>query len=541
MSGLTKTTNPATGEPLTPVPNTSDEQVRAAIANARVAQKQWAAMAYAQRALHVQKIKKFLAANADRAASIIAQSTGKTRQDALATEVLPCILACDWYAKNTAKTLRSQKLSVGNILFANKSNRLEYSPLGVVGIISPWNYPFSIPFGEVIMGLMAGNAIILKVATPTTTVGCFIEECIRAGGLPEHLFAHVVTAGATISKLMFECKIDKLFFTGSVGVGKGLMREAAATLTPLSLELGGKDAAVVLEDADLERAANCIAWAGYQNAGQSCGGVERVYVHSTIFDRFVALLAAKTSALRHGPDNGAIGAVDMGSLTTKSQYETVVKQVDEAVAKGARIVAQSRPVGDCSKGYFYPATLVTNVNHRMTLMTDETFGPVVPVMPFSFIDEAVALANDCTMALTASVFSKNHATARSVASRLEAGVVTINDHLYSHGMAEAPWGGWKESGLGRTHGILGLKEMSNVRCVNDDMLPSSLEPRNMWWYPFSADSYNGIRAGVAFVAPTSCWQFVRATKTLLGFAVKHMFTAWKPTGAGEDDTKRRKE
>jgi acyl-CoA reductase-like NAD-dependent aldehyde dehydrogenase len=533
MSKVTKTSNPATGEALTPINNTSDDNVRLAIRNAREAQKKWGKTTYAQRAVHVYKVKAFLAANADRAAEVISKSTGKTRQDALATEVLPCILACEWYAKNTAKTLRKDKLPGGSILFANKSNRLEYAPLGVVGIISPWNYPFSIPFGEVIMGLMAGNAIILKVATPTTTVGALIEECIAAGGFPEHLFAHIVTAGGSCSKLMFECKIDKLFFTGSVGVGKQLMRDAAETLTPLSLELGGKDAAIVLEDADLERATNCIAWAGYQNAGQSCAGIERVYVHRDVYDKFVALLGQKTSALRHGPDNGPIGAVDVGSLTTRGQLDTVKAQVDQAVEKGARIVAQSRPVGDCSKGFFFPATLMTNVNHQMSLMTDETFGPVIPIMSFSTVEEAVALGNDCSMALTASVFSKDHSKARKVAALLDAGVVTINDHLYTHGMAEAPWGGWKESGLGRTHGILGLKEMSNVRCVNDDLLPSSLEPRNLWWYPFSEHSYRGLQAGIGFVAPTSVGHFFSSVKTLLGFALGHMFTAWKPSSATE--------
>lgn len=528
MAGVTKQLNPATGEALESVPNTPVDEVPRIIAKARDAQKKWAAKSFKERAVYIRRIKAFLAANCDRAAEVISKNNGKTRQDALATEVLPCIMACEWYAANTSKVLKDQQLPCGNILFANKSNVLTYSPLGVVGIISPWNYPFSIPFGEIIMGLMAGNAIVLKVATPTTLVGAFIEECIAAGNLPDGLFAHVVVSGAEVSKAFLAAGIDKIFFTGSVNVGRQLMAAAAATLTPLSLELGGKDPMIVCEDADLERAVNCACWAGYQNAGQSCGGVERIYVHEAVKDRFLAALVAKTKALRHGPDSDF--GVDMGSITTKGQLQTIQAQVDEAVRDGAVIAAQSVPVGDCSKGFFYPATVLTNVNHKMRIMREENFGPVLPVMTFRTEDEAVALANDCTMALTSSIFSNNAKTARRIARRLESGVVTINDHLYTHGLSETPWGGWKESGLGRTHGYLGLKEMSNVRCVNDERLPASWIPRNMWWYPFSKATYDGIKSGVGFLAPAGVGSFLRDSARLVKFAVGRMFTPWKVGG-----------
>jgi succinate-semialdehyde dehydrogenase/glutarate-semialdehyde dehydrogenase len=518
--------NPATGAPLPGTPSHSDAEVAAFFAAARQAQPLWRQHSFKERAQCVRRVQAFLAANADRAADVVAAATGKTRMDAMATEVIPCTLACAWYADNAASVLRPQSLACGNILFANKSNTLQYSPLGVVGIISPWNYPLSIPFGEVVMGLMAGNAILLKCAAQTTTVGAFIAECIAAGGFPAGLFQHVVMSGSKVSKAFMQHDVDKLFFTGSVGVGKQLMREAADKLTPLSLELGGKDAMVVMDDANLERAVGCALWACFQNAGQSCGGVERVYVHKSRHAAFLEQVVAKTTALRHGPDTDY--NVDIGSVTTQGQYDTIKGQVDEAVSQGAVIVAQSHPVGDCSKGLFYPATVLTNVNHKMRVMVEETFGPVMPIMAFGSDDEAVQLANDCTMALTASVFTGN-SRGRKIAARLDAGVVTVNDHLYTHGVSEAPWGGWKDSGLGRTHGPLGLKEMSNAKCVNTDMLPASLIPNNMWWYPFSQQTYEGVRAAVHFSAPARWFGSLAPAAKLLPFAVGRMFCKWTPT------------
>lgn len=472
--------NPATGGQLSALDATPEEQFSEIFEKARTAQEKWRGLSFNQRRNHIQKIKRYLADHAEEAADIVSKCNGKTKVDALATEVIPCTLACDWYGKNAEKILKAQRIPNGSILFVNKTTFIEYQPVGVVGIISPWNYPLTIPFGEVIMGLMAGNAIILKVATPTVLVGEFIEKCIKAGDLPDGLFAHIIGGGSAVSQAMFDNHVDKIFFTGSVGVGKQLMKQAADSLTPVSLELGGKDPMIVCADADIERATNCAAWAGYQNAGQSCGGVERVYVHESIFDKFVDLLAAKTKALRHGSDDGK-NQVDIGSMTTKSQYNIVKNHVDNAVKEGAIIVAQSQPIGDVSNGFFYPATLLTNVNHMMDVMKEETFGPVVPVMSFKTIEEAIALANDSCLALTSSVFTSSNATGTAIARQIQAGVTTINDHLYTHGLSETPWGGWKESGLGRTHSALGLKEMCNAKTINYELIPTAFIPRNIWF------------------------------------------------------------
>lgn len=519
--GFTIDYSPATGEELGQVPNTDMRDIPAMFASARRAQAVWAECGFKQRASAITQMRNYIVAHADELSTIISKSNGKTRVDALATEVLPCTLACDWYSRHAEKVLRDKKLPIDSLLFFNKRTTMQRKPLGVVGIISPWNYPLSIPFGEIVMALMAGNAVLLKTAAATPLVGDAINRIIGAADLPSGLFQQIVGSGGEVSSAMLENGIDKIFFTGSVDVGKQLMAQAANTLTPLSLELGGNDPMIVLEDADLERAANGAAWAGYQNAGQSCGGVERVYVHASVYDKFLTLLTEKTRALRHGADTSF--NVDMGSMTTKGQLNTVIRHVEDALAKGARIVAQSRPVGP-QNGFFHPATLMVDTTDDMLLIKDETFGPIIPVMKFNTEAEAIAHANNSHLALTSSVWTRDIARGKRIAAQLESGVTTINDHLYTHGLSEMPWGGWKHSGLGRTHGHEGLLEMTHAKAINWDLLPSK---RNLWWYPFNEETYQGLLNAQRFVYPKDAKELVTSALKLSPFMVKKMFTRWK--------------
>lgn len=514
--------NPATGEHFFEIAETDLSRLGTVFTAARAAQDEWAALSFAARARHINKMRDYIVANAESIASVVSQSNGKTLTDALATEVLPCALSCSWYAKNAGKVLKPKSRTGGNILFFNKRTQILHVPLGVVGIISPWNYPLSIPFGEVVMGLMAGNAIVLKVAAATPAVGKVIEDILAAGELPSGLFHHVVGSGSKVASAFFEHGVDKLFFTGSVNAGKQLMEQAAKTLTPLSLELGGNDAMVVLADADLERASNGAAWAGYQNAGQSCGGVERVFVEEAVYDEFIRLLAAKTRALRHGPGCADFD-VDIGSLTTAGQLRTVQQHLEDAVAKGAKIEAQSRPVGD-QNGLFHPATLLTDVTDEMITMCDETFGPLIAVARVKDAEEALRRANASNLALTSSIWTRDTARGRKLAARMEAGVTTLNDHLYTHGLSETPWGGWKESGIGRTHGVEGLHEMTHIKVVNWDILPAK---RNLWWYPFDEATYRALLNTLRFVFPQSLGSWLGASLKLTPFLVRKMFTSWK--------------
>ncbi|MAR92998.1 MAG: succinate-semialdehyde dehydrogenase [Pseudomonadales bacterium] len=519
--GFTVAYNPATGEEIGQVPNTDLEQLPEIFARARAAQRIWARRSFKERARALRLMRDYIVEHAEELAETVSRSNGKTLVDALATEVLPCTLACDWYAKHAEKTLREKKLPIDSPLFLNKRTIMQRRALGVVGIISPWNYPLSIPFGEVVMGLMAGNAVLLKVAAATPLVGDAINRIVAAGQLPEGLFQQIVGSGGAVSKAFFENSIDKIFFTGSVPVGKQLMEQAAKTLTPLSLELGGNDPMLVFEDADLERAANGAAWAGYQNAGQSCGGVERVYVHESVYEPFMDLMRRKTRSLRHGV--GQNFDVDMGSMTTQSQLNTVTQHLEDALAKGAKIEAQSTPVGP-QNGYFHPATLVSGTDESMLLVNDETFGPVIPVMTFATEEEAIELANESHLALTSSIWTRDLQRAKRIAAQLESGVTTINDHLYTHGLSEMPWGGWKHSGLGRTHGHEGLLEMTHAKAINWDILPLK---RNLWWYPFEETTYRTLLNAQRMMYPTNAKQFVGSALGAAPNLVKKMITRWK--------------
>jgi acyl-CoA reductase-like NAD-dependent aldehyde dehydrogenase len=505
--------DPATGDLLGECPLNTAEEVHAAVARARQVQPGWAATPVKQRARAILAVRDYIAEHADELAELIARSTGKTRVDAMATEVLPAAVAASYYARNARRLLADRRLRPATVLLANKSSRIVRVPLGVIGIISPWNYPFAIPFSEVVMGLLAGNAVILKTAGETQLVGEALARCIEAAGLPEGLFTLFNLSGPVAGDAFFASGVDKLFFTGSVPVGKKLMARAAETLTPVSLELGGNDAMLVCPDADLERAAAGAVWAGMQNAGQSCGGVERIYVHKEVYDPFVALLAERVRTLRVGADTDH--EVEMGALTTSRQVETVRQHVQDALARGAVIWAESEGLETATEN-FLPAMVLTGVDHTMRVMREETFGPVVGVMKVDTMEQAVELANDSDLGLTASVWSRDRRYARQLARRVRAGAVTINDHLVSHGMPETPWGGFKASGIGRTHGEIGFDEMTEPQCIVDDWLPGAR--RDMWWHPHGPEVYQGLRGALDLLyarKPGRRWQGLRRLARIL--------------------------
>jgi succinate-semialdehyde dehydrogenase/glutarate-semialdehyde dehydrogenase len=490
----TISTNPATGEVIGKNPENSVAELQEAVKKAKAAQKEWAKLSVRERGNHLLLIRNFIAANAERIAETISKDNGKTRIDALSTEVIPASMAADYYAKKGAKLLARKRLKGGNLLFINKRSYVDRAPFGIIGIISPWNYSFAIPFNEIMMALIAGNAVLLKTATQTQETGKIIAETMAAGKLPAGLFTILNIPGAIAGDAFIECGINKLFFTGSVPVGKKLMAKAAEKLIPVSLELGGNDAMIVCKDADVYRAAVGAVWAGFSNCGQSCGGVERIYVEEGIYDKFMALLRERINALRIGTDENF--DVDLGSLTTRGQLNTVKKHVQDAIEKGAVITAKAEPKNVNPNGLFHPALALENVTDEMLTMRDETFGPVVAVQKVKDIDEAVARANNSNLGLTASIWTSDKAKARAIAARLEAGAVTINDHLMSHGLSETPWGGFKESGIGRTHSYIGVEEMTQPRTVVEDIMPGLR--KNMWWHPHSKKVYDGLLGVVNF-------------------------------------------
>lgn len=501
--------NPATGEVIGHSPLTSKSDAIAAINRARAAQPAWAARPVKERCAAIRRVRDLIVARADALAETISRDNGKTRVDAMAAEVLPAAMAANYYAKMAPKWLAPKRLAPGNVLLLNKRSRLVRAPFGVVGVISPWNYPFSIPFSEIVMGLLAGNGVVLKVATETQLVGRAIEALFVDAGVGD-VFQHVNLPGRVAGDLFLESGIDKLFFTGSVPVGKKLMAKAAETLTPVSLELGGNDAMLVCEDADPFRAAVGATWAAFQNAGQTCAGVERIYVHTAIYDEFMRLFAERVRALRVGPEKDH--GVDIGAITTSNQLKVVTAHLEEALSQGAKIFAQSE-APDAPGGRFHPPTILTEVNHEMLVMKEETFGPLVGVMRVKDMDEAVELANDSNLGLTGSVWSTDTKKADALARRIEAGVVTINDHVVSHGLPETPWGGFKESGIGRTHGEIGFSEMTEPQCIVHDSMPGVR--KDMWWHPHGPDVYDGVKGAIAALYGASTGERTSGTRELL--------------------------
>jgi acyl-CoA reductase-like NAD-dependent aldehyde dehydrogenase len=510
VAGYTVCVNPATGEVLGRVPLHGVADIRQAVARGRAVQPEWADLPVAVRVRHLKRVRDYLADNADELAEVIARDNGKTRLDALAAEVLPATVAAHYYCRTAARFLKDRRIWPGTLLLANKAAKVVRVPWGVVGIISPWNYPFSIPFSEVVMALLAGNAVVLKAASETQWVARALDRCLAAADLPPGIFSQVNVPGRVAGPAMLEAGVNKLFFTGSTAVGKSLMQKAADTLTPLVLELGGNDPMLVCPDADLQRAAGGAVWAGLQNCGQSCGGVERIYVHRSVYEPFLEDLSWRVRRLRVGYDTDY--KVDLGAMTTAKQQAEVQRQIDQALAAGAHIYAQSE-TPDSPQGNFMPAMVLTHVNHGMDIMKLETFGPVLAVMPVADMDEAVALANDSDLGLTASVWTAHAGNGERLARRIAAGVVTINDHLMTHGLAETPWGGFKCSGLGRTHGEIGMAEMTQVQCLVHDYMPKV--KKNVWWHPHGPQVYRGLRGMLDVLYGRGVWRRISGLAALM--------------------------
>jgi len=484
------------------------------IARARMAQPAWAALPLRERRRIVTRFHDLLVAQADRMSTTISTSVGKPRMDALAGEVMPAVIAARHYARRAKAMLKPFSPTSGSLAFLNYRTRVQRLPYGVVGIIAPWNYPLSIPIHEILPALLAGNAVVFKTAEETIPVGDLIAELLAETGVPEFVFQHLRMRGPIAGDAFLDTGgsgVDLLMFTGSNRVGKLLMAQAAATLTPVSLELGGNDAMIVCADADLTRAVGAVLWAGMSNAGQSCAGIERIYVAREVYEAFVALLSERVSNLRvHGDTDHAS---DMGPLAKRQQLETVRRHVTDATARGAHIVASAEPQGVDPDGYWHPAMVLTEVSHDMLLMREETFGPVVGVMPVDDMAQAIALANDSELGLTASIWSGDTRAAERLAREIKAGIVMINDHLLTHGITTSPWGGFKQSGLGRGHGDWAFDAVTQTQAVTTQMLP--FLHRNLWWHPYSAAGYDGLKAVITLLHGRGLWRRLRAIPAAL--------------------------
>jgi succinate-semialdehyde dehydrogenase/glutarate-semialdehyde dehydrogenase len=473
--------NPGTGEELGRIPISSPAEIENAVARARAAQPAWANLSFAERGKVILKARELMLAQVDELGLLISQETGKPVSEAIAMEVVPTLDAMYFLARKASNLLRPQKIDIGQYGLMGRSSKVVYKPIGVVGIISPWNFPLATPAQEVVMALMAGNSVVLKPSELTTLTALKLGESFRAASLPAGLFEIVSGFGAAGASLI-NARVDKIMFTGSVATGKRVAAAAAQHLTPVVLELGGKDPMIVLEDADIPNAARGAVWGAFANSGQACASVERCYVQETVAPQFLALVLAETATLKQ--DVGTVPDTDVGAMTNERQLQIVEEHVADALARGAKVVSGGKRVAN-AKGYFYPPTVLTNVAHDMKVMRDETFGPLLPVMTFKTEDEAVALANDSVFGLTASVWTQDIGRGRRVAEKIAAGTVMVNEVLYTHGIAQTPWGGVKESGYGRTHGRAGLLELVNPHHIHVNRfgwLP------DLWWFHYDLNA-----------------------------------------------------
>jgi succinate-semialdehyde dehydrogenase/glutarate-semialdehyde dehydrogenase len=470
--------DPATGEEVGRVPVRSAEDVAGAVARARAAQKGWGALSFRERAGLVMRARAIVLEELDEIAALISRESGKPAAEAIAMEIVPTLDLMQFFARRTERLLKPEKIDIGLYRFMGRSSLIEYRPLGVVGVISPWNFPWAIPLGEVVMALMAGDAVVLKPSELTPFVALKIGDVFERAGLPRGVL-EIMTGDGPTGAALVEAGADKIMFTGSVATGKRVAEAAARELIPVVLELGGKDPMIVFDDADLDAASSAAVWGAFANAGQACASVERCYVQESVAEDFTARVVEKVKALRQ-----SIGdAADICAMSSERQLRTVEEHVTDAVARGARILTGgSRAHGINERGAFHEPTVLANVDHTMAIMRDETFGPVLPVMTFKTEDEAVRLANDSDFGLTASVWTRRISRGRRVASRIEAGTVMVNEVLYTHGIAQTPWGGVKQSGLGRTHGRLGLLELVAPHHVHVNRLAIL---QDVWWFAYT--------------------------------------------------------
>jgi acyl-CoA reductase-like NAD-dependent aldehyde dehydrogenase len=469
--------NPATGARVGTVPALGHEQVRALAERARAAQPAWAALGFAGRAKVLRRAQKWLLDNSDRVVETIVAETGKTHDDAMISEVVYGAGALGFWAKQARRYLADERVRTANPLVPGRKLVVRYEPVGLVGVIGPWNYPLINSFGDCIPALAAGNAVLLKPSSLTPLTSVLLAEGMRASGLPEDVLL-VATGDRRAGESVIDA-VDMVMFTGSTETGKRVLARAAETLTPVSLELGGKDPMIVLADADLERAANAATYYSMQNAGQTCMSIERVYVEAPVYDDFVDRVTRKVAALRVGVPAGS-GSVDVGALTTAAQVDIVSRHVEAARAAGARALTGGQVRAG---GRFYPPTVLVDVEQTMDCMREETFGPTLPIMQVSDADEAVRLANDSEYGLAASVWTRDIARGEAIARRIESGVVCVNDYQVNYVTLELPMGGWKASGLGARHGAPGIRKY----CREQSLLVTRLAPKKeLHFFPFRA-------------------------------------------------------
>lgn len=481
-----------------------DELIR----RARTAQPAWAATPLSARVRMLRAAKTRLLSLADEIGAVVAEETGKPLEEALLAEVIPNADVIDHWCAEVDELLEPEEVVLDAVTYPGKTGHIHREARGVVALITPWNFPVALPLRSIVPALLAGNTIVFKPSEVTPRSGELIVNAFK-GILPEGVLV-LAQGDGSVGASIVAGDVDLVIFTGSVATGRKIAVACAERLIPCSLELGGKDAAIVLADARLERAANGVVWGAFNNAGQNCGSIERVYVERPIADAFIKRVVELTKELRPGKD--------VGKLTTARQCEIVREHVERAVADGAEVLAGG-PSADPRDGTGYPVTVLKLVDEATPLMRDETFGPVLPIVVVDTADEAVRRANDSRYGLTASIWTTSLRRGETLARQLRAGVVTVNNHAFTGAIPAAPWGGVGESGYGVTNSSHAFHEMTRPRFV---LVDSSRGARELWWYPYN-DTLRAIaRAMPILLGGGGIGARIKALFTLIGAFPKRL-------------------
>ena len=484
-----RSVNPATLEPVGSVPVSAPEEVAEAVSDARLAAGRWAESSFDERRALLGRVAAAVLESADEIAATVTAETGKPLLESYTAELFVALDNLLWAAAQAGRVLRPEPLRFPQPHLRHKRGRLLYEPLGVIAVISPWNFPFAIPFTQAAFAVAAGNAVVVKPSELAPLSGAWLERLF-----PDGLVRVVQGGGETGEALVRAPGTAKVVFTGSGATARRVAALAGERLRPVTLELGGKDPMLVFEDADLDRAVDGALWGAFSNCGQVCSGVERIYVARPLLEPFVEELARRARALRIG--RGEELDTELGPLIAEGARARVEDLVDDAVGRGAEVRAGGGRPDLALPGWFHEPTILTGVEREARIELEEVFGPVVTLAPFGDEAEAVRLANGSSFGLGASVWTRDLERAQRLARRLDAGSVWTNDVSYSYGTGQASWGGTKESGFGRTHSKHGLYELSRVKFADLDRGRVPVP----WWYPYGADALDGFRgmAGVLY-------------------------------------------
>jgi acyl-CoA reductase-like NAD-dependent aldehyde dehydrogenase len=483
--------DPATGNILAQFEKTRLAALPEILSRARAAQSAWCRVPIEKRCSQLRVLRDGMMASRDALADAVVGESGKPRVEALFADLFVALDTAEYFSKHGVRLLRPERVPHHSSAGKAKSGRLFYDPVGVIGIISSWNYPLAIPLGQIVPALAAGNAVVSKTSDFTPQCGALIEKLFADAGFPKNLVT-VLQGGGEVGQALIEAAPDKIMFTGSVATGRRVAEACAKKLIPSVLELGGKDAMIVLADANVDVAASAAVWGSYTNCGQVCLSVERLFVEQPIAEKFLALCVEKTKKLRLGP--GCDPATDVGPLIRPQHVQRMSGLVNDAVARGARVLCGGKPRPDLGANFFAP-TVIADVNSSMRLFEEETFGPILAVQSVEDAEQAVVRANDSTFALAASVWTSDAKRGQAIAARLRAGAVMVNDAISYFGIAEAPHGGCGASGWGRTHGKAGVLEMVQQKYIDVDRLPGREKP---WWYRYGADLERAADAFLRF-------------------------------------------